>query len=344
MQDSGQEAWQPGILERLLDDQSLKLGEVQQAIHAIMSGNWLPEQTAAFLVALRAKGETIEEIAGAARTMKSFAQTVEGATDALDIVGTGGDGAGSVNISTAASFVARGAGARIAKHGNRSVSSRSGSADVLEALGAVVELQPNQTQQVFEACGYCFMYAPQHHPSMKFVAPVRRNLGVRTVFNLLGPLTNPASATKMLVGVYERDLVEPFAYVLKFMGVERAVVVYGDPGYDEFSTCGTNHIACLDAGQVSTTTKTAAELGAAFGQPEDIKGGDAKDNADIIRTVLGGQEHPARASILLNAGVSLYCAGLVDQMHKGYAMATEAVASGKALQAMQAYVDATQNT
>lgn len=333
-------SWDPALLERLMAGTHMSLAESSDAVRALMQGHWSEPQIAAFLVALRIKGETIEEIAGAARTMRELAGTIEGAQDAVDIVGTGGDGAHSLNISTAAAFVARGAGARVAKHGNRSVSSRSGSADVLEALGARVELTPAQSQAIFEKTGFCFMYAPQHHPSMRNVAPVRKALGIRTIFNLLGPLTNPAHVRYALVGIYDRALVEPYASVLRFLGYKRAIVVHGDPNLDEFSTSGSSFMALLEDNTITTRLVTAAELGCPIGHPEDIAGADAEANARAIRQILSGARHPGRDAVALNAGMALYAAGVSTDITDGYSLAIAAITEGAALQALDSYVAA----
>ena len=335
-------SWEANLLDTLLEGNNLSLTEARAAMQDIMGGLWNPEQIAAFLVALRAKGETIEEIVGAAKVMREVAEKVEDASASLDIVGTGGDGAGTLNLSTAAAFVAHGAGVRIAKHGKRSVSSKCGSADVLEALGARIDLTAAQTGQVFARTGFCFMFAQVHHPSMRHVAPIRRSLGVRTIFNLLGPLTNPAGARHMVVGIYDQTLVEPIAYVLKFLGVERALVVHGEPGIDEISASGRTWAALLDHGEVEMLTLIPENFGAIAGQVEDIAGGDATANAASIRALLSGGDHPAMTAVCLNAAAGIRIAGFEDNWLSAMGAARAAITNGSALRELDAWVAATQ--
>lgn len=336
-------AWNSTLLNQLLEGDNLALKQVEDALDDIMGGHWTAAQISAFLVALRAKGETIEEIAGAARSMRRFSERVEGAEDALDIVGTGGDGAGSLNISTAASFVACGAGAKIAKHGNRSVSSKCGSADVLEALGAVIDLSAEATTKVLNQCGYCFMFAPVHHPSMRHVAPVRRELGVRTVFNLLGPLTSPASVEQLVVGVYHRDLVEPMAFVLKFLGAKNALVVHGQPGIDEISISGQTWAALVKNGDVETLSLLPSDFGLDSEDTNSIVGGDAAANAQSIRAILAGENHPARSVVLINAAAGIRIAGLAEDWSSACSLAQSSIAEGNATAALDKWVEATRS-
>lgn len=333
-------SWNPEILESLLQGQNLSMSETKASFDAIMEGQWSDPQIAAFLTALRAKGETIEELAAAAKSLRAVAVPVNGAQDAVDVCGTGGDGLHTINISTAAGFVVRGAGAKVAKHGNRSVSSQCGSADVLEELGGKIDLSPEQTQSVFDKTGFCFMFAPNHHPAMRHVVPVRKALGVRTMFNLLGPLLNPASVKTQLLGVYSKELVEPMAYVLKFLGVERAVVIHSEPGMDEASCIGQNWVAILEDGEIMHHSLDATQYGFDHGNLEDIAGGDKVQNALAIKQILAVEEHTATDAVLFNAGIALFAAGHNKSIETGIEAARQSITSGQAANALQSWIDA----
>jgi anthranilate phosphoribosyltransferase len=302
--------------------------EAHAAMMQVMGGQATPAQIAGFLVALRMKGETVEEITGCARAMRAHVTpALPQHTTLVDTAGTGGDGA---NISTSAALVAAAAGAYVAKHGNRAVSSKSGSADVLEALGVRIDLAPEDVADCIDEVGFGFMFAQAHHPAMRYAGPVRRELGVRTVFNVLGPLTNPAGAQRQVVGVYAPELVEPIARVLAALGTEHALVAHGAGGLDELTPTGENLVAEVRDGQVSVVTIDPREFGAGPGSPEDLGGGDASANAAIIRTVFDGGTGPRRDAVILNAGAALYVAGLSETLEQGVYAARDAIDDGRA--------------
>jgi anthranilate phosphoribosyltransferase len=316
---------------RLLDGRDLDPGEARAAMDEVMSGEATPSQTAGFLVALRAKGETADEIAGCAEAMREHVVPVTPARDDLvDTAGTGGDGARTLNISTAAALVAAAAGSAVAKHGNRAVSSASGSADVLEALGFELELEPEKIAQSIDELGFGFIYAPAHHPGFRHAAPVRRELGVRTVFNVLGPLTNPAGARAQVLGVYSAELAPVIADVLHRLGTRRAFVVHGAGGIDELSPAGPNLVYEVDNGLVRERMIDPLELGVARCTPADLTGGAPQENAAAVRRVLDGEPGPHRDAVLLNAAGAIAAAGHAGDLGEGLAIATEAVDSGAA--------------
>jgi anthranilate phosphoribosyltransferase len=297
----------------------------------VMGGQATPAQIAGFLIALRMKGETVEEITGCARAMRAHVTPALPQHETLvDTAGTGGDGAHTFNISTSAALVAAAAGAFVAKHGNRAVSSRSGSADVLEALGVRIDLTPEDVAACIDEVGFGFMFAQAHHPAMRHAGPVRRELGVRTVFNLLGPLTNPAGARRQVVGVYARDLVEPIAQALAALGCEHALVAHGAGGLDELTPTGENLVAEGRDGEFTISTVDPREFGAGPGVPADLGGGDAADNAAIVRTVFDGETGPRRDAVILNAGAALYVAGVSDSLEQGVYAARDAIDDGRA--------------
>jgi len=317
---------------RTLTERRDLLGEeAHAAMMQVMSGEASPAQIAGFLIALRMKGETVEEITGCARAMRAHVTPAVPRHDTLvDTAGTGGDGAHTFNISTSAALVAAAGGAYVAKHGNRAVSSRSGSADVLEALGVRIDLAPADVADCIDEVGFGFMFAQAHHPAMRHAGPVRRELGVRTVFNLLGPLTNPAGARRQVVGVYAPDLVEPIARALAGLGCEHALVAHGAGGLDELTPTGENLVAEVRDGQVTTSSVDPREFGAGPGTPEDLGGGDARDNAAIIRTVFDGEAGPRRDAVILNGGAALYVAGVADSLEAGVYAARDAIDDGRA--------------
>lgn len=324
-------------IRKLVDREDLTEEQAAAAMEDIMSGRATPAQIAGFLIALRMKGETVEEIAGCARTMRRLAVTIRPRRQPLiDIVGTGGDGANTFNISTAAAIVAAAAGAGVAKHGNRAVSSRCGSADVLEALGVGVDVEPAFVQRCIEEAGIGFMFAPRYHRAMKFAAEPRRELAVRTVFNVLGPLTNPAGVQSYVLGVYDPELVPKLAYVLHELGVERAYVVHGAPGMDEFSICGETLVASVEPAGVRQFAMTPEDVGLRRAALASIMGGSVEDNAERIITVLTGAETgPPRDAVALNAGAGLVVAGLAKDLRDGVAMAVDAIASGRAYDTLE---------
>ena len=331
------------ILRRVVAGHDLERAEMLSAMQCIMSGEATAAQIGAFLVALRLKGETVEEIAAAATVMRAHVVRVDHGLDrVLDTCGTGGDGASTFNISTTVAFVCAGAGVPIAKHGNRAVSSLSGSADVLERLGVRINLPPEQGYQCLADVGFAFLYAPSHHPAMRHVAGPRREIGVRSVMNLLGPLTNPAMATHQLVGIYDRARVVPVAQVLASLGVKRAVVVHGHEGLDEVSPSGETTVAVAEAGRVTEIVTTPADFGLDPIELRDIAGGDAACNAEIIRHVLAGRVDAHRTTTLLNAAWALYAAEAAETPQDGYRLALESIDSGRALDALNRLVDWTQ--
>jgi anthranilate phosphoribosyltransferase len=318
-------------LVRLLDGHDLSRAEAREAMSEIMSGAASQAQIAGFLVALRAKGETAEEITGCAEAMREHVLAVRPKRDDLvDTAGTGGDGKHTLNISTAAALVAAAAGAGVAKHGNRAASSQTGSADVLEALGFNLDLPPELIARSIDELGFGFMFAQAHHPAMKHAAPVRRELGTRTVFNVLGPLTNPARARAQVVGVYAPELVRPVAEALAQLGSRRAYVVHGAGGIDELSPVGPNNVCEVVEGAVRERTIDPQELGVPHCRVDELAGGSPAENAAAIRRVLAGERGAKRDAILLNAAGAIAAAGRADDLHDGVESAREALDSGAA--------------
>lgn len=330
-------------LQRTIEHREIFFDEMVDLMRQIMRGDVSPMMTAAILTGLRVKKETIDEIAAAATVMREFALAVPVAdtTHLVDIVGTGGDGSHTFNISTCAMFVAAAAGARVAKHGNRSVSSKSGSADAVEALGAAIELQPAQVAAAIEKTGIGFMFAPIHHPSMKVVAPVRREMGVRTIFNILGPLTNPASAPSVLMGVFHPDLVGIQARVLRELGTERAMVVWGRDNMDEISLGAGTLVGELRDGKVREYEIHPEDFGIAMSASRNLRVDSPEQSIQMLRAVLDNQAGPALDIVALNAGAALYVAGVASDIGDGLARARAAIADGSARQRLQQYVDTT---
>jgi anthranilate phosphoribosyltransferase len=328
-------------LSRLVAGKDLSQDQARDVLVEIMSGRVGDVQTAAVLAALRAKGETADEIVGLAQAMISFAEKVDFEADViLDTCGTGGGGPETFNISTASALVAAGAGAHVAKHGNRSATSRCGSADVLEALGVTIDLPAAKVCACLERIGVGFMFAPVHHPAMKHVAPVRRELGIRTVFNLIGPLTNPAGARHQLIGVADPAYVEIMAEAVRLMGSARNLVVHSDDGLDEITTTGPTTVFEIFAGTPEKLpyTVTPEEFGFARATLADLAGGDAQHNARIVRGVLSGEPGPHRDVVLLNAGAAIYIAELAGSIDEGVALARRAVDEGAALDKLEQLV------
>lgn len=330
-------------LQRTIEHREIFFDEMVDLMRQIMRGDVSPTMTAAILTGLRVKKETVDEIAAAATVMREFARTVPVADSRhlVDIVGTGGDGSHTFNISTCAMFVAAAAGARVAKHGNRSVSSKSGSADAVEALGAVIELQPEQVALAIEQTGVGFMFAPIHHPSMKVVAPVRREMGVRTIFNILGPLTNPASAPSVLMGVFHPDLVGIQARVLRELGTERAMVVWGRDNMDEISLGAGTLVGELRDGRVREYEIHPEDFGIAMSASRNLRVDSPEQSIAMLRAVLDDQPGPALDIVALNAGAALYVAGVAEDIGDGLARARAAIANGSARARLQQYVDVT---
>ena len=330
-------------LQRTIEHREIFHDEMVDLMRQVMRGEVSPVMTAAILTGLRVKKETVGEIAGAAQVMRELALPVDVAdrTHLVDIVGTGGDGAHSFNISTASMFVAAAAGARVAKHGNRSVSSKSGSADVLEALGADIELAPARVARCIDACGIGFMFAPLHHPAMKVVAPVRREMGVRTLFNILGPLTNPASAPSVLMGVFHPDLVGIQVRVLQRLGVERALVVWGRDGMDEISLGAATLVGELRDGAVREYEIHPEDFGIAMAASRNFRVEDAAQSKAMLLGVLDNEPGLARDIVTLNAGAALYVAGVAESIDTGIGLARDAIGSGAARTRLDAFVAAT---
>lgn len=328
-------------LAKVIQFQHLTVEEAEQAMHIIMSGQATPAQIAGYLVALRMKGETVEEILGSAMAMRAHAHTVRVQSSPLvDTAGTGGDGAHTFNISTASAFVVAGSGRRVAKHGNRAASSRCGSADVLEALGVRVDLPPQQVARCIEEVGIGFLYAPNFHPAMKYAIGPRRELGQRTLFNLLGPLTNPAGAEFQLLGVYQADLVSPLAEVLKELNSEGAFVVHGYGGLDELTTLGPNRVSQVKDGRVVSYELDAADLGLRRATPEDLRGGDPQENAAILRALLENRDDsPRRDVLLLNSAAAISAQS--GDLPGALAEAEQSLSSGAALERLEALIDFT---
>ncbi|ARU62708.1 anthranilate phosphoribosyltransferase [Tumebacillus avium] len=311
----------------------------------IMAGEATGSQIAALLTALRMRGETVEEITGFAAAMRSFVTPVEsGLSGLVDTCGTGGDGAQTFNISTTASFVAAAAGVKIAKHGNRSVSSRSGSADVLQALGVNIDLTPEQASQCLEQVGLTFLFAQLYHPAMKHAIGPRRELGFRTVFNVLGPLTNPAGTKRQVIGTFGADLVDKMAYALAELGTEHALVVHGADGLDEITVTGSTKIAEVRGGKVERVfTLTPEEVGLQRHPIDALQGGDAQENAEILVRILEGQSGGARDIVVINAAATLYVAGTAASIQEGVRLAQDAIDSGRALALLENLVNVSQS-
>lgn len=325
------------LIGKIADQHHLSREEAASAFEIIMSGDATPSQIGAFLMGLRVKGETVDEIAGAVSVMRGKMVPVPAPEHAIDIVGTGGDAKGTYNISTCSALVAAGAGAVVAKHGNRALSSKSGAADVLKALGVNIELGPDDIARCIEKAGIGFMFAPMHHPAMKTVGPTRVEMGTRTIFNLLGPLSNPAGVQSYLLGVFSPQWLEPLAHVLHALGAKRAYVVHGE-GMDEMTTTGETQIAKLENGTVTVETVTPEDFGLTRVELAALVGGEAEENAAAIRKTLAGEKGPLRDIVLLNAGTALVVAGLADSIGGGINRAADAIDSGKAMGALDALV------
>lgn len=324
-------------IAELMQGHNLTQAEAETVMQEIMDGTATQAQMAAFLTALRLKGETMEEIAGCARVMREKAiRVAPQRTDLVDTAGTGGDKAGTFNISTTAAFVIAGAGLGVAKHGNRAISGQSGSADVLEALGVNFEMTPAQSAQCIDEAGIGFLFAPKLHPAMKNVAPVRKELGVRTVFNILGPLTNPAFAPAQIIGVFDGAYTATLAHVLKALGSRAAYVFHSEDGLDELTTTAPNHMTYFTNGVIHTETLDARELGLPRAAREEIRGGTPQANARITENILNGQARGAQRDIvLLNAAAALVAGGKASDLREGLERAADAIDSGRAHRAMQ---------
>ncbi|MBM3506296.1 MAG: anthranilate phosphoribosyltransferase [Alphaproteobacteria bacterium] len=329
------------LIGRVAAGERLSRGEAREAVDIMMSGEATPAQIGAFLMGLRVRGETVDEIAGAAEGMRAKALPIRAPAGAIDVVGTGGDARGSYNVSTASAIVVAGCGVPVAKHGNRAMSSKCGSADVLAALGVAIECDPNLVQRSLDEAGLCFMLAPKHHAAMKHVGPTRVEMGTRTIFNLLGPLSNPAGVKRYLLGVFSPQWVVPLARVLGQLGAERAWVVHGSDGLDEITITGSTKVAELKDGKVRVFEIAPKDAGLAAGKPDDIKGADAATNAKAMRSVLSGEPSAFRDIVLLNAAAALVVAGKAHDLRQGAVLAAQAIASGKANAALDRMVTVT---
>ena len=320
----------PRFIAKVAEGQSLTADEAAEAFAIMMSGEASAAQMGAFLMGLRVRGETVEEITGAAQAMRAKATTVKAPEGAIDTCGTGGDAKGTYNISTCAAFLVAGAGVPVAKHGNKSVSSKSGSADVLAVLGVNLDVRPQIVSKAIEEAGVGFMFAPKHHSAMRHVGPVRAELGMRTIFNLLGPLANPAGAKHQVIGVFSRDWIVPLAEVLSNLGSSHVWVVHGSDGLDELTTTGPTFVAELKDGSVTTFEVTPGDAELAQARPEDLTGGDAEENAKAIDAVLSGKPSAFRDIVVLNAAAALIVAGKAEGLLDGAKLAAEAIDSGAA--------------
>jgi anthranilate phosphoribosyltransferase len=318
------------LLAAAASGRSLTEQEAEQAFDILMSGDATPAQIGGFLMALRVRGETVAEITGAVRAMRAKMLRIEAPEGAIDTCGTGGDGSGTLNISTGAAIVTAAAGVPVAKHGNRAASSKAGTADALAALGVNIEADPALVKEALWRAGLCFMLAPRHHSAMRHVGPSRVELGTRTIFNLMGPLSNPAGARRQLVGVFAHAWIEPLAKVLGQLGTERAWVVHGSDGLDEITTTGPSHIAELKDGKVTVFEVTPEMAGLPRATPAEIKGADAATNAAAITELLAGRPGPYRDIVLLNSAAALIIAGKAGDLKAGVGLAAAAIDSGKA--------------
>ena len=324
-------------IAKVASGQALTFDEARQAFDIVMSGDATPSQIGGFLMALRVRGETVDEISGAVATMRDKMTRVVAPENAVDIVGTGGDGSHSVNISTASAFVIAGAGVPVAKHGNRGLSSQTGAADVLTALGIKIELTPEAIAACIADAGIGFMFAPSHHPAMKYVGPSRVELGTRTIFNLLGPLSNPAGVRRQMVGVFSPEWVVPIAHALNGLGSEHIWVVHGD-GYDEITATGETKVAELKDEKVSEFTISPEQFGLGRYAKADLAGGDAAYNAAALRNVLDGKSGAYRDTVLMNAGAGLVVAGVAPDLAEGIARAAQSIDNGSATAALERLV------
>jgi anthranilate phosphoribosyltransferase len=326
------------IIAKAANGQPLSRGEAREAFNIMMSGEATPSQIGGLLMALRVRGETVDEITGAVEVLREKMLRVKAPADAIDIVGTGGDASGSYNISTCAAFVAAGAGLKVAKHGNRALSSRSGAADVLMALGVKIDLGPEQIASCVERAGLGFMFAPAHHSSMKHTGPTRVELGTRTIFNLLGPLSNPAGVKRQVTGVFSKAWVEPLAHVLKNLGCEACWICHGEGGFDEIVPSGVTWVSELKGGAVSSFEVTPEGVGLKRSDAASLKGGDAQRNAEALRGVLMGEKNAFRDAATMTAGAALLVAGRVPSLRDGVVAAAEAIDRGKAYAALETLV------
>lgn len=332
-------------IQAVTEGKDLASEEMQEVMLTIMTGNATPAQIGGFLVGLRMKGETVDEIASAARVMRRLATQVQvSGPHLVDTCGTGGDGTHTFNISTASAMVAAAAGAKVAKHGNRSVSSSCGSADVLEAAGVNLDLAPQQVSRCIEKVGVGFLFAPKHHSAMKYAIGPRKEMGVRTIFNLLGPLTNPAEAPNQVLGVFGAQWLEPLAQVLKQLGSEHVLVVHAEDGLDEISIGSNTRVAELKAGAITSYTITPEDFGMTTGNVTDIVVGNASESLQMIRNVFAGKPGPALDIVAMNAGAAIYAAGLADSLKAGVVLASDVLVSGAAQRTLESLIRVSQES
>lgn len=325
-------------IKKLVKKQDLTYEEAASCMDEIMSGNADNIQIAAFLTALSMKGETVEEITACASVMRRHSKKLENTGDLLEIVGTGGDGSNSFNISTTAAIVVAAAGVPVAKHGNRGASSKSGAADCLEALGVNIVLEPKRAKELLEKTNICFLFAQNYHQSMKYVAPVRKTLGIKTVFNILGPLTNPAGANMQLLGVYDEGLLKPMAQVLMKLGVKRGMVVHGQDGMDEISITAPTSVCEFSEGNIREYTISPTDFNMEFAKKEEILGGEPEGNAEITRQILEGKEGAKRNTVLMNAGAALFIAGAEKSIKEGIELAAKVIDKGIAKEKLKEFI------
>jgi len=325
-------------IHKLLNGENLSLEMTKSVMDEIMSGNATNAQIASFITAMRMKGETIDEITACAIIMRKYGTKLKYDGDLMDIVGTGGDQSNTFNISTVSSLVVSAAGIPVAKHGNRSVSSKCGSADVLEALGVKIDIPVAKSEKILKEIGICFMFAPYYHSSMKYAAPVRKELGVRTIFNILGPLSNPANANLQLLGVYDENLVEPLARVLCNLGVKKAMVVHGHDGLDEISLTSSSTVCEVNNGYLNSFFLDPKQFGFEYCKPEDLVGGGPQENAEIVRRILSGEKGPKRDVVLLNSAVCLYMFYDKLTLRECVRMAADIIDRGRAMAQLENFV------
>ncbi|NLY43383.1 MAG: anthranilate phosphoribosyltransferase [Clostridiaceae bacterium] len=325
-------------IHKLLNRENLSFEMTKSVMDEIMSGNATNAQIASFITAMRMKGETIDEITACATIMRKCGTKLKHEGDVLDIVGTGGDQAYTFNISTVSAFVISAAGVPVAKHGNRSVSSKCGSADVLEALGVKIDIPVSKSEKILKEIGLCFMFATHYHPSMKYAAPVRRELGVRTIFNILGPLASPADANYQLLGVYEENLVEPLARVLANLGLKKAMVVHGHDGLDEITLTTSSTVCEVNNGYLNSFFLDPRQFGFEYCRPEDLIGGGPQENAEIARRILNGEKGPKRDIVLLNSAVCLYMFYDNVTLRECVKMAADMIDSGRAMEQLNKFI------
>lgn len=323
---------------KLTNKEDLSYEEAKAVMNEIMSGEASDVQKSAYLTALTMKGETIDEITGSAEEMRNHAVQLSHEGDVLEIVGTGGDKSDSFNISTTSSLVIASAGVPVAKHGNRAASSKSGAADVLESLGVKITISPQKSAELLQNIGICFLFAQSYHTAMKYVGPIRKELGIRTIFNILGPLANPASANLQVMGVYDESLVEPLAKVLSNLGVKRALVVYGQDRLDEISASAETSVCEVKDGTFKSYTISPEQFGLTRCKKEELTGGTPDENAAITKSVLAGEQGARRTAVVLNAGAGLYVAGKADSIEAGVRLAEELIDSGKAEKKLEEFV------